>query len=349
MAINISYPRSELIGEKVAVVPVKKSTERGSFTVYECERPDDLDNGWDIRLSNQQPVELNKPLDAYIYRVSRKNNEIHVSADDFGMSELAQTHEERFLEASKYIIKLPDYNNPSADDLDHDKILSAREMLRFCKRRDEVDWYSVYHLLGKPSIEVLTDAYDLMEGLRTSVRDGEDESIGGYIINLSDLGVFSWYKTFVERLEGGKKYRALPNKQLLEKLYSMSPTEFEYFIADCWKEIGFDTKVVQDMPDEDDLGTDVKAYREEPWIQKHAIQVKRHKPNSTIGLRKVREYGSIDKMEDADKGFIITTSEFTKNARKAAQSLDVELVDGIELTEFINDEDLYNIVDQYVK
>jgi len=346
MVINISYPRSDLIGEQVSVTPVMKSTERGSFTVYECERPDDINEEWDVRLSNRQPVELDEPIDAYIYRVSRKNNEIHVSADDWGMKELAQTHKDRFLEASKYVINLPDYNNPSADDLDHDKILSAREMLRFCIRRDEADWYSVYHLLGKPSIDLLRDAYDLMEGLRTSVRDGEDESIDEYIISLSDLGIFTWYETFIERVERGKQYKALPNEQLLEKLYNMNPTEFEYFIADCWSEIGFSTEVI---PDGDDLGTDIRATRQEPWHEEHAIQVKRYKPGSNINLNTVQRYAAIELMEGSDKAFFITTSEFTENAREAAQRMGFELIDGIELTEFLNDEDLHSVVDQYVK
>jgi len=313
--------------------------------VYECERPDDIDNEWDVRLSNQQSIELNKPIDAHIYRVSRKNNEIHVSADDFGMSEL-KGNKDRFLEASKYIIELPDYNNSSADDLNHEKILNAREMLRFCIRRDEADWFSVYHLLGKPSIDLLEEAYELMEGLRTSVRDGDDDAIGEYIINLSDLGVFSWYKVFIERVEKGKQYKALPNEQLLEKLYNMNPTEFEYFLADCWKEIGFNAKVV---PDKDDLGIDVIAQRQEPWREKHAIQAKRHKPDNTINLNTVRSYGAIDKMGDADKAFIVTTSQFTENASKVARSMDVELIDGIELTEFVDDEELHNVVDKYVK
>ncbi len=345
MVINVSHPRSDLIGEQVTVIPVKKSTERGSFTVYECERPDDLDNEWDIRLSNRQPVELNRPLDAHVYRVSRKNNELHVSADDFGMKELGG-NKDRFLEASRYVIELPDYTNPSANDLDHDKILNAREMLRFCIRRDEMDWFSVYHLLGKPSIDLLEDAYELMEGLRTSVRDGEDNAIGRYIINLSDLGVLSWYDTFIQRVEEGKQYQALPNKELLEKLYAMDPTEFEHFIADCWKEIGFSANVV---PDEDDLGIDVIAQRQDPWREKHAIQVKRYQPDSTINLGTIRNYGAIDKMVDGDKSFLVTTAQFTENARKAAQDLDVELIDGIELTEFINDENLHDVVDRYVK
>jgi hypothetical protein len=346
MVINISHPRSDLIGEQITVVPIRKSTERGSFTVYECERPDQLDEQWDVRLSNQQPVELHKPVDAHIYRVSRENNEIHVSADDFGMKELAQTHRNRFLAASKYVIQLPDYDNPSADELDHDTILNAREMLRFCIRRDEVDWFSVYHLLGKPSIDLLEDAYELMEGLRTSVRDGEDEAIGRYIINLSDLGILSWYNTFIERVEQGKQYQALPNKELLEKLYNLNPTEFEHFIADCWEEQGFTAEVTSQK---DDLGIDIIAERQKPWREKHAIQVKRYHPDTTINLDEVRSYGTIDKMGGADKGFIITTSRFTANAREAAESIDIELIDGTELTEFIDDEDLHKVVSKYVK
>lgn len=346
MVINISHPRSNLIGEEMTVIPVKKSTERGSFTVYECKRPDHLDDEWDVRLSNRQPVEFHKPIDAHIYRVSRENNEIHVSADDFGMKELAQTHKDRFLEASKYVIKLPDYSNPSSDKLNHDNILYAREMLRFCIRRDESDWLSVYRLLGKPSIDLLENAYELMEGLRTSVRDGEDGEINKYIISLSDLGILSWYDTFIHRVEEGKQYQSLPNKELLEELYNLTPTEFEHFIADCWGEQGFSTEVTSHG---DDLGIDVLAERQKPWREKHAIQVKRHRPDSTINLDTIRNYGAIDKMGGADKAFIVTTSRFTENARKAAERLDIELIDGIELTEFIDDENLHRVVDTYVR
>lgn len=343
--INTRLPRSDLLREQMTVVPVSKRGDRGSFTVYECERPDGLDVEWQVRLSSQQPVELNKPIDARIYRVNRDTSTIFVSASLYGTSELAQTHKERFLDASKYVVQLPDYNAPTADDLDHEKILFAREMLRFCIRRNEADWLAVFELLGKPSINILEDAYELMEGLRTAVRDGENEAISGYIANLSDLGVLSWYDAFIQNVEGGNQYQQLPNDELLEKLYSLNPDEFEHFVADCWKEQGFTAEVTSQ---EDDLGIDILAERQKPWREKHAIQVKRYHPDSTINLDVVRSYAAIDKMGGADKAFIVTTSRFTENARKAAESMNVELIDGIGLTEFINDEGLHNVVAKYL-
>lgn len=130
---------------------------------------------------------------------------------------------------------------------------------------------------------------------------------------------------------------------LLTKLRKIDPTEFEYFIADLWEEMGYQTEVSQRSRDE---GIDIKATNH--LNDKHLIQVKRHSESSVIGGPKVREYAGLYLQEnDVDKVYVVTTNGFTSQARKIADNADVELVNAERLVKLINQVDREKLISEY--
>jgi uncharacterized protein YjbI with pentapeptide repeats len=95
--------------------------------------------------------------------------------------------------------------------------------------------------------------------------------------------------------------------------------------------MGYQTEVSQDSQDG---GVDIQAINVRG--EKHLIQVKRYGADTTVGGRKIREYGSLYQLEDGvDNVYVVTTNEFTSQAKEMADKLDVKLVNGTELADRI--------------
>lgn len=110
--------------------------------------------------------------------------------------------------------------------------------------------------------------------------------------------------------------------------------EFERLIAELWSKQGWRTQVTQEIGDR---GIDVVATKNNPVSEKHLIQVKRYGENNSVGSPDVQQYASLRQQEDSvDAVVIVTSSQFTTQAKEVADDLNVKLVDGNELCELIN-------------
>ncbi|MDQ2074768.1 restriction endonuclease [Haloarcula sp. H-GB4] len=117
-----------------------------------------------------------------------------------------------------------------------------------------------------------------------------------------------------------------------ENLLAMDPKKFEYFVADLWEKDGWETTVTQQS---NDRGVDVIAERDDPVSQKMVIQAKRYSSHNRVGTADVQQYYALKKQENADIVAIVTTGSFTDPARDRGEELDVELVDGEDLVEMV--------------
>lgn len=131
-----------------------------------------------------------------------------------------------------------------------------------------------------------------------------------------------------------------------ERLRQLDPYELEQFVADLWSLQGWETEVSQQSGDR---GIDVIATKNHPVEQKHVMQVKRYDEGNNVGSQAVQQYSSLRKQEPGtDTVVIITTSEFTRQARELASQLNVKLIDGRDLTDLINQLNAENLVSDYV-
>jgi restriction endonuclease Mrr len=119
----------------------------------------------------------------------------------------------------------------------------------------------------------------------------------------------------------------------LEHLREIDYSDFEELVAKVWEKKGYETKVVPDGGG--DGGIDVIAKRNEMNnVEKVLIQAKRNSEGNKVSSPKVREYSALKNQEDnVDKVYVVTTSDFTKNAVEVAQKNNVKTLNGKEFLE----------------
>jgi restriction system protein len=125
-------------------------------------------------------------------------------------------------------------------------------------------------------------------------------------------------KRFVEESDIISNLENRPN------LMDLSPFEFENLINNLFDRIGFNSKTTQSSRDG---GVDVVAFDPRPILGgKVVIQAKRYK--NVVGVSAVRDlYGTMIN-EGANKGILVATSHYGKDAYEFAKDKPIELIDG---------------------
>jgi restriction system protein len=120
------------------------------------------------------------------------------------------------------------------------------------------------------------------------------------------------------------------DEEILYMLKGMSPQQFESKVANMFEMLGYKTEVTGGA---NDGGVDVVARKDG---RKYYIQCKKFITRE-VTPHDVRDFlGAITNVNDpAEKGFFITTGNFTLMAEKAAEGNPrVELIDGVKLVEY---------------
>ena len=112
-----------------------------------------------------------------------------------------------------------------------------------------------------------------------------------------------------------------------DEINYMSGPEFERFMADVFRQKGYD---VQETKSTGDQGVDLLLDIDD---KKVAVQLKRW--TGPVGNKAVQATFAGMAHYAADEGWIITTSTFTKSARELARSTRVRLIDGKELGDWL--------------
>lgn len=141
-----------------------------------------------------------------------------------------------------------------------------------------------------------------------------------------ELEIDSW--RIRQRFKKGEKWRS--DRDLLQWLRGMKPSEFEKYIADLFTRLGYETKTVGTSHDG---GIDVIAEKDGV---KNYIQCKKF-ISSKVSVGDIRNfYGALADHLTNGKGYFITTNKFTLEAEKFAEDKPIELIDGFRLIKYIN-------------
>jgi len=116
--------------------------------------------------------------------------------------------------------------------------------------------------------------------------------------------------------------------QTLERLSKLSPRGFEEFIGDLFEGLGYQR--VNIRGGSGDQGVDILAEKDG---QRVAIQCKRYK--GIVGLHQVRDLIGAMRLEDAQRGLLITTGVFSIQAERMVREAQIEMIDGNKLIEVI--------------
>jgi len=113
-----------------------------------------------------------------------------------------------------------------------------------------------------------------------------------------------------------------------EKLYELSPRNFEILIAELMNKFGYDVTL---SPKIKDGGYDVKALKKDGIGEfLYLIECKRYRKDRPVGVELVRQLNTIRQINHANKAGIITTSHFTSGALDLKRQFGFE----IELNDF---------------
>lgn len=153
--------------------------------------------------------------------------------------------------------------------------------------------------------------------------------------NLDDRHIL---EHFDFRYARGKPILAHGDKQAVDPgvaadLMALTPEEFELRVVDLFTAMGF---VVEHTGQSGDHGVDLVATSTAPVTGgRFIIQCKRYAERNNVGESEVRDlYGAVTH-ERANKGILVTTSDFTPAARRFATDKQIELIDGHELDKLV--------------
>jgi restriction system protein len=95
-------------------------------------------------------------------------------------------------------------------------------------------------------------------------------------------------------------------------LFTLTPRQFEEFVAEIWRNLGYETELTAKTRDN---GRDVIAVKKAEVNLRFIIECKRYSSSNRVGARLVRELYGVTMHEKANKGILATTSTFTNPAR----------------------------------
>jgi restriction system protein len=121
-----------------------------------------------------------------------------------------------------------------------------------------------------------------------------------------------------------------------EVISKLSWQDFEFLLSEYFKKQGYATEITGGGGA--DGGIDIKLYKDG---ETYLVQCKHYKAWK-VSVQTVREFFGIITAESAAGGYIVTSGKFTKEARSFAEGKKVTLLNGYDLVEMLNAEDISN-------
>ncbi len=146
--------------------------------------------------------------------------------------------------------------------------------------------------------------------------------LGIILIKLGFTYLLKW-------IEERKRIRWLKEHKTLEEFKTLDPREFEKIVAVIFKNLGYKAQLKGGPKDR---GIDIGIIKDK---KRYFVQCKKM---DVVSPKFIREfYGSIvDNLREGEKGFLVTTGEFTEEGREFAKDKPIELVDGSKLEKVAN-------------
>jgi restriction endonuclease Mrr len=138
-------------------------------------------------------------------------------------------------------------------------------------------------------------------------------------------------RELVRQREAAKRHRIeamLHPDRVRDEIHYMSGPEFERFMADLLRQKGYQ---VDETPLSGDQGVDLVL----PDLDGKRVVIQLKRWTGPVGNNAIQATFAGMAHYQADEGWVITTSTFTKSARELARSTSVRLIDRDELTDWL--------------
>jgi restriction endonuclease Mrr len=181
-----------------------------------------------------------------------------------------------------------------------------------------VDWFGKHPLALLPIAVVLLVAIAFVAWLRKRARLQAEEERRELVRQR-------------EAAEAAKRRRIkalLHPDRVRDEIHYMSGPEFERFMADLLRQKGYQ---VEETPLSGDQGVDLVL----PDLDGKRVVIQLKRWTGPVGNNAIQATFAGMAHYQADEGWIITTSTFTKSARELARSTSVRLIDRDELADWL--------------
>lgn len=172
---------------------------------------------------------------------------------------------------------------------------------------------------------------------KSTIEYCEVEVLGStkfFTLILNDVGVATESNELerVQRFYNAHNMRVKnENKQSFGDINSLTGVEFEKVCQRLLEKMGFSVETTKTTGDG---GIDLIAYNSQPLLSgKYIIQCKRYA--GSVGEPIIRDLYGVITSERANKGILMTTGVFTKQAQAFAEDKPIELIDGTKLKELL--------------
>ena len=151
------------------------------------------------------------------------------------------------------------------------------------------------------------------------------------------LTVEASQRTPEERIEAARKDLEKGLRlELLERVRSMNPADFEELIVQLLLRMGYGAgaeEMAEALGGSGDQGIDGVIHQDPLGLDRVYIQAKRYKDGNIVGSGAIRDFNGALDLKRAPKGLFVTASSFSRDARLQAESAtrQIVLIDGEEL------------------
>lgn len=146
-----------------------------------------------------------------------------------------------------------------------------------------------------------------------------------------------WDYSYHKEIDG-KPAITLSDGALRSDIDNLTGEEFESLIGELLTKMGYGVETTKKTGDG---GIDLIVYNQQPIVGgKYIVQCKRYAPDNHVGVVPVRELFGVMHAENANKGIVITTSYFTRQAKEFAEDKArglIELIDRDRLVGLIGE------------
>ena len=164
-----------------------------------------------------------------------------------------------------------------------------------------------------------------------------DPSVGlSHLKNVEPVGQ-DLQLTPEERIESARKDSELALKaDLLDRVRSMSPSDFEELIVQLLLKMGYGSgaeELAAALGGSGDQGIDGVIHQDPLGLDRVYIQAKRYGDGNTVGSGAIRDFNGALDLKRAPKGLFVTASTFSRDARIQAENAtrQIVLIDGEKL------------------
>lgn len=137
-----------------------------------------------------------------------------------------------------------------------------------------------------------------------------------------------WHKSMQIRQQEMKRLRSSFTISL-DEMRQLTPQKFEDFVAGVFRSLGYS---VEQTPYTNDGGRDAILIKNN---KKMLLECKKYGQKNQSGRPDLQKFYAAIIGDNAEKGFFVTTGGFSKEARKYAQTVPIDLIDGPILIKMI--------------